>query len=110
MTPQTSIVRLRGAIRHLRKVWERMESQDIDALLTVYLKPGITLTDLQDEVGLSQAAISRLAYRLSHEERPGEPGLNLFQIEVDGVDRRRRQVFLSPKGQKVVQAMAEQLN
>lgn len=109
LIPQTHIVRLRGAIRCLRRASKRMEAQDIDALLTVYLRPGIHVHELGAEVGVTPSAASRIVYRLSSEYTPGVPGLGLFQTETDPSHRRKIQVFLTPKGTQMIESLVEQL-
>jgi uncharacterized membrane protein len=62
---------LRGVVTAAREVDPEMPAQTLLALLEVANEPGITMKDLQDRLGLSSAATSRVISRLSEWERHG---------------------------------------
>jgi DNA-binding MarR family transcriptional regulator len=100
MSPQLG--QLLAVVRVVRDLNPRMEMQDLETLLLVAANPGCSPTDIEDKVGISNSAASRSAYRLSAEVVPGSPGLGLLTIEVDPKDRRRKQLYLTPVGQRFV--------
>jgi DNA-binding MarR family transcriptional regulator len=85
---------------------EEMDSevptQMVEALLTIAMRPGISLQDLGKAINLSQSATSRNAQTLGKWHRAGKPGFDLVETIEDPKDTRRKLAFLTPKGCTVV--------
>jgi DNA-binding MarR family transcriptional regulator len=69
--------------------------------VVVATRPGILSSEVADYTGRQKATISRTIGLLSQERRGHEPGLDLVRQERDPSDARRRNLFLTPKGQRI---------
>lgn len=101
-----------GAIRFLaalREVDPFIPTQMAECLLTVALQPGLTMSELSDRTGLAQSSCSRNIAALSKWHRLGKEGHDLVEAMEDPHERRRKIIFLTPKGAKVVQKAIQQL-
>lgn len=99
---EQSLYRLHSLIREVRTISPRMEMQDLETLLLVALHPGISPLEVSEKTGISGSAASRAAYRLSAEQEPGVSGPSLLSVEINPQDRRRKQLYLTPTGQRFV--------
>lgn len=88
------------AIASLREEDEQMPAQMAQCLLCVALRPGLTMQELGDMVGISQSSCSRNIAALGEWHRFGKPGLNLVEAVEDPRERRRKVAFLTPKGRQ----------
>ncbi len=86
-----------------------MPTQQVQAFLAVALRPGLTMADLADTVGMSQSSCSRNIAALSKWHRLGDPGLDLVEAIEDPHERRRKIMFLTPKGRRRVMHVLEVL-
>lgn len=97
------IHRLMAAIEIARAGLPVMPIQMLQALLAVAKKPGITMHQLGEILNTSQASCSRNVAALGKSHKFGEPGLDLVEAVEDPVERRRKIMFLTPKGRARVQ-------
>lgn len=104
---------LRAVVNASREVDPEMPAQTLLAILEIANDPGMTMKDLQDKLGLSSAATSRIISRLSEWERHGTPGLNYIDRRHNPMDRRYQIVSPTPKGlafvRKLVKASAQRV-
>ena len=75
-----------------------MPIQQALTLLHVGLQPGITHAELVKAIGMEQSSVSRNTAALSKWHRLGKPGLDLIEQFEDPRERRRKIVYLTPKG------------
>jgi DNA-binding MarR family transcriptional regulator len=75
-----------------------MPIQMFQTLLAVARQSGITMNELGEILKTSQASCSRNVAALSKWHKFGEPGLDLIEAVEDPVERRRKIIFLTPKG------------
>ncbi|UXN69609.1 MarR family transcriptional regulator [Devosia neptuniae] len=83
--------------------------QQADILLSVAMRPGLTMADLTKMTGLSHASVSRNIAALSEYHRLGKPGLNLIEAVTDPRETRRRLIYLTTKGKELLTKMARQI-
>ena len=106
------IHRLMAVIEIARAEDPVMPIQMLQTLLAVARQPGITMQELGEILGTSQASCSRNVAALGKWHKFGEPGLDLVDAIEDPVERRRKIIFLTPKGrarvQEVLSAMTGQ--
>jgi DNA-binding MarR family transcriptional regulator len=76
-------------------------------LLIIARNPGCSPSDLITELGLSSAATARVIARLSNWETPLSKGLGLVTSEIDPTDRRKRNLFLTAEGHRLINFIAE---
>ncbi|CAB4139643.1 MarR Transcriptional regulators [uncultured Caudovirales phage] len=100
--PLKALPTLIAALEELRALDEVMPIQQAHALLVIAKRPGLTMQELSDETGLAQSSCSRNVAALSEWHRYGKPGLDLVASEDDPRERRRKVMWLTPKGRTVV--------
>ena len=71
--------------------------------MTVAAQEGMTMKELADELGISQASCSRNVAYLSKVHRLHKPGLDLMVATEDPLERRRKVLKLSPKGKRFLE-------
>ncbi len=65
---------------------------------------GISLKDISDRTGISMSVMSRTIGALSNARRMGKP-YGLIMVKNAKDDRRRKELFLSTKGKKLVEKL-----
>ena len=101
--------RLVSLIEEFRKLDTEMQAQQMIIFLSVMGKPDMTMSELEDIVGLSGAAVSRNVAALSKVHRKGRPGHDLIVAYEDPEDRRFKRVRPTHKGTMVYNALLETL-
>ena len=67
----------------------------------------MVIGDLQDAVGYAVGSSSRNASRFKEIDRHGNKGHGLVHAEEDPHDRRRKVLWLTPKGKQMVQRLRD---
>lgn len=93
-------IKLLGALR--AEIDPYIPSQMAECLLAVALQPGLRMEDLSKRTGLAQSSCSRNIAALSKWHRLGKEGFDLVEAVDDPRERRRKIVYLTPKGVRVV--------
>ena len=83
----------------------RLPLHHIQVLLMVARKGGATYRELETELNLTNASISRSVTGLSDEANHRLKPLGLLAIERDPAEGRRYRVRLTPKGKALVKAL-----
>jgi hypothetical protein len=76
------------------------------ALMTIALKPGLTVGELAKSMGMQMASASRVLLELSTPDlshRRAGYGYGLIEYKGTAADRRTKTVHLTPKGRIVIQ-------
>lgn len=102
-----ALVQLFKAIEEFRAVDPEMPSQSVALFLYSAIYPGCTMTDLQTNLGISQASCSRNVSTLSEWHRLEKPGLGLIAASPDPMERRRKIVRLTEKGELLAVSLTE---
>lgn len=97
--------------KHLR-IFEEFRAIDSDMPLqtaVMYLlvaqNEGLTMADISKQMELAQSTCSRNIAALSKWHRLNRPGLDLVVAKEDPVERRRKVVYLTPKGRKFAERL-----
>jgi len=110
------ISRLLAAMELLRKrVNKEMPSQHIALLLMVAENPGITMPELVQALGMPQGTVSRnvkvLSNYVEYEEGVARrKGRNLLRTQPDHENRQILAVFLTGRGEALVEELAKTLS
>lgn len=91
----------------IRKIDSEMPTQMAHCLVLVALEPGITMKRMSEKLGLSQSSTSRNIAALGKQHRYGKPGYDLLAAKEDPVERRRKIVTLTAKGERVMRGIIE---
>lgn len=94
--------------RALRALDSEMQAQAIETFFTIAANPGIEMRELQTRTGLSSASMTRnIAYLGPYHK--GREGLKLVEARERLEDRRVKQVFLTAKGERLLQTVHDEL-
>lgn len=102
-----ALVQLFKAIEEFRAVDPEMPSQSAALFLYSAIYPGCTMTDLQTNLGMTQSSCSRNVSALSEWHRLEKPGLGLIVATPDPMERRRKIVRLTDKGEQLAVSLTE---
>jgi len=109
MQQNTGTLKMSLAVRAVSEIDPHLTLTHLGVLLVISRKPGCNPGDLITELGISSAAAARLVARVSDWENPVVKGLGLVSSEMDPWDRRKRNLFLTPKGQRLINRIEEVL-
>ena len=95
---------LRGGLRLFRAISPQIRASQIDLLLTIAMRPGISQTELAIECDLTLSAVSRAVDVFSAAGRRDKKGgaLGLITAERAEGDDRTIVLRLTPKGQQLI--------
>ena len=97
-------------IEEFRKLSPSFNANAILAFILVASRPGITVGQVQEYLGLYSSTTVRLLAMMAEYHKKGEEGLGLIYSEEDIVDRRVKHLYLKPRGVKVWRTIADQLD
>lgn len=101
--------RLFQCCEELRKLEDQMPMQKVATLILIAMHEGVTMKQLAEWTGTSQASCSRNLAALGEVHRLGKPGLGLVVTKEDPVEPRRKVAFLTPRGRRVISSLLEHL-
>lgn len=104
---QHVLAALIDALEELRKLDDEMPIQTAVTFLTAALKPGCSMKELSDRIGLGQSSASRNVSTLAKWKSPGRPGHEVLETAEDILDRRRKVVDLTPKGKRIIDSIVK---
>jgi DNA-binding MarR family transcriptional regulator len=97
-------------IEEFRKFDPEMQLQTAATFMWTVIQPGITMKEMMNRLGISQASCSRNAAALSARHRKDRPGHDLIEIKPDPEDHRRKVLYPTPKGNRVAETIWEILD
>ena len=104
-----SLFKMRQALLAIRDETDHDFSL-LSVLILLYIasRPGCTAQDILMALDTPKATISRnLMYMLDHRREGQGKGYNFIDMVEDRSDRRRKEIFLTATGQKLVNKLAE---
>lgn len=104
-----ALVQLLRAIEAFRAIDPDMPLQTAASFLYCGIYPGCTMRDIQKNLSISQSSCSRNVAALSDRHRLGKPGPGLLEAVEDPVERRRKIVRLSERGEEMAVGLSEAL-
>jgi DNA-binding MarR family transcriptional regulator len=101
--------RRQATLQHFLRVIEAFRAirpliplQHVYVFLLVASEEGCSVQEYADRAGIAQPVMTRILFALSARGRRGAPGYGLVQSALDSQDSRRRQTFLTAKGQALM--------
>ena len=88
-------------LRQLQKIDNEFPLQYALCLAEISMNEGQSLTTLAEKVGLSLSTISRIVGSLSDYRQNGQP-YGLVEIRISAEERRRKELYLTPKGRTLI--------
>jgi DNA-binding MarR family transcriptional regulator len=95
-TPHTAAIFL-DLLRRIQKVDPEFPIQYAICLTEISLDEGLSVTTLADRAGLALSTVSRIIGALSDYRQRGEP-YGFIEVKVSPVERRRKELYMTPKG------------
>ena len=105
MSTERQLRKLKNCVEELRKIEEEMPAQRLVVLLTIAIREGITYKEVQEETGLANSTVSRNISAMSKINRHGKPGTNLVEAYQEESGYRRKLLYLTPKGKRLVHSL-----
>lgn len=100
--------KLQNILQELIAIDPEFPIQWVTVFAEIASEEGISLKDISDRTGISMSVMSRTIGALSNARRMGKPyGLVVVKHAKD--DRRRKELFLSAKGKKLVEKLDKAL-
>ena len=99
----TNFLRL---LRELQKLDQEFPLQYAVCLAEISLDEGLSLTKLSEKTGLTLSTISRIVGALSKHRQKGAP-FELVKVVISSEERRRKELYLTPKGKAIIHSIAE---
>lgn len=100
--------KLQNILQELIAIDPEFPIQWVTVFAEISSEEGISLKDISDRTGISMSVMSRTIGALSNARRMGKPyGLVVVKHAKD--DRRRKELFLSAKGKKLVEKLDKAL-
>jgi len=100
--------KLQTILQELIAIDPEFPIQWVTVFAEIASEEGISLKDISDRTGISMSVMSRTIGALSNARRMGKPyGLVVVKHAKD--DRRRKELFLSTKGKKLVEKLDKTL-
>jgi len=93
-------------LRLLQKTDGEFPLQYALCLAEISFEEGMSLTTLAEKAGLSLSTISRIVGSLSDYRQNGHP-YGLVEIRVSAEERRRKELYLTPKGRALLQKISK---
>ncbi|MEM6812256.1 MAG: helix-turn-helix domain-containing protein [Pseudomonadota bacterium] len=104
----TKLNKLQKALGELTNIDPEFPIQWALVFLTIADNEGAALKDISEETGISMSVMSRTIGALSNARRMGKPyGIILVKSAKD--DRRRKELFLSAKGKRLLDKIKKAL-
>ncbi len=102
MDYMSEIKKLQLALSYLQDADEDISVEMVDVFLMVACEPGIAFGEVRKVTGLAQSTLSRHVSALGDYKRNRDHGAGLIESVEDPNERRRKRLFLTAKGRRVV--------
>ncbi|HQX27637.1 MAG TPA: MarR family transcriptional regulator [Alphaproteobacteria bacterium] len=93
-------------LRELQKIDAEFPLQYAVCLTEISQEEGLSLTDLSIRTGMALSTVSRIIGALSKNRQKGTP-YNLIRIKISATERRRKELYLTPRGRAVIDSILE---
>ena len=93
-------------LRELQKIDAEFPLQYAVCLAEISQAEGLSLTDLSARTGMALSTVSRIIGALSKNRQKGIP-YDLVRIKISAAERRRKELYLTPRGRAVIDSIAE---
>ncbi|MEA5416710.1 MarR family transcriptional regulator [Synechococcus sp. BA-132 BA5] len=103
VTTDLKLSRLQKVTDRLRLFDNELPAQVMSVLFYIAAHNGCRTTEMPKALNLAQSSISRCTDWLSDYHRLGKPGMGLIRKVVDSEDKRSRRVYLTYKGECVIE-------
>ena len=106
MTVKTKTKTFLRLLRELQKIDAEFPLQYAVCLTEISQEEGLSLTDLSVRTGMALSTVSRIVGALANNRQKGTP-YNLIRIKISATERRRKELYLTPRGRAVIDSILE---
>lgn len=106
MAIQKEIQNFLQLLRELQKIDPEFPLQYAVCLAEISLDEGLSLTTLSVRTGMPLSTISRIIGALSKHRQKGTP-YGLVRAKISTTERRKKELYLTPKGKAVIGSIAD---
>lgn len=99
--PKKSAIFL-DVLHQLKKIDPEFPIQYAICLTEIANHSGCSLTDLSEKTGLALSTVSRIVGALSNYRQKGDP-YGLIEMKISETERRKKELYLTPKGRKTLE-------
>lgn len=92
-------------LKELQKIDPEFPIQYAICLAEISLHEGLSVTQLSNRTGLALSTVSRIVGALSKYRQMGKP-YELVNLVTSETERRRKEIYLTTKGRKIVGSIA----
>jgi DNA-binding MarR family transcriptional regulator len=100
------IERFTALMRALQRIDAEFPLQYCVCLAEIAMNEGLSLTQLAEKTDLSLSTVSRIVGALSDYRKNNQP-YGLVKLIVSKTERRRKEIYLTPKGTRVIEMISE---
>jgi DNA-binding MarR family transcriptional regulator len=93
-------------LRELQKIDQEFPLQYAVCLAEIAMEEGLSVTRLSEKTGMALSTVSRIVGALSSHRQKGAP-YGLVRLAVSKQERRRKEIFLTPRGRAIVGSLSE---
>ena len=93
-------------LRELQKIDREFPLQYAVCLAEISMNEGLSLTQLAEKTGMALSTVSRIVGALSKHRQKGTP-FGMIKVQVSSAERRRKELYLTPKGKAIIHSIAE---
>jgi DNA-binding MarR family transcriptional regulator len=102
------MIKLQNLLEALIEIDPEFPIQWVTVFAEIASEEGISLKDISDRTGISMSVMSRTIGALSNARRMGKP-YGLVTVKSAKDDRRRKELFLSVRGKKLLERLEKSL-
>lgn len=107
MTPNKKIQTFLRLLRELQKIDAEFPLQYAVCLGEISEDEGLSLTDLSVRTGMALSTVSRIVGALSKNRQKGSAPYNLVRVRTAANERRRKELYLTPRGRAVINSLSD---
>jgi DNA-binding MarR family transcriptional regulator len=96
-------------LRELQKIDPEFPLQYAVCLAEIAADEGLSLTQLAEKAGMPLSTVSRIVGALSSHRQKGAP-YGLVRVDLSETERRRKELFLTPRGQAAMERLTGAMN
>ena len=97
-----------NVLRELQKIDHEFPLQYAICLAEISCEEGMSVTQLANKTGLALSTVSRIVGALSNHRQIGQP-YGLVEVAISEQERRRKELYLTPKGKMTIANMVSRV-
>lgn len=106
-TKRNAAQSLLNAVRTAREEMGDVTLARLEALLVVAVEKDLSQREMGDRMRLGKSTVSQIVLNLSPSDALRRPGPGFVKQSIDPMERRRKVINLTPKGERVVRNVVE---